>query len=167
MMKLRETSTTLFIVALLLGLPCTVQAYPVSTVEIVNTGNAASETITVWGGGLEGTDVYAGVYTFDKTAGTGEGKLWDNGLVTGFCTELSETVPTITSKYSVIELKGGPVPTSFLGGPMGEAKADYISELWGRFYDSSWAMTRAGRQKARSRGSRTVRHRPLPVRYGR
>jgi len=139
MMKLKRTSATLFIVAMLLGLPCAVQAYPVSTVEIVNTGNAASETITVWGGGLKGADVYAGVYTFDKTAGTGEGKLWDNGLVTGFCTELSETVPTITSKYSVIELEGGPVPTGFLGGPMGEAKADYISELWGRFYDSSWA----------------------------
>ncbi len=139
MMKLKKTSTTLFIAAMLLGLPCAVQAYPVSTVEIINTGNAANETITVWGGGLEGVDVYAGVYTFDKSAGTGEGKLWDNGLVTGFCTELTEAVPTITSKYSVIGLEGGPTPTSFLGAPMGEGKADYIRELWGRFYDPSWA----------------------------
>ncbi len=137
-MKFRKTSTTLFVAAMLLGLPCTVQAYPVSTVEIVNTGNAANETITVWGGGLEGVDVYAGVYTFDKSGGTGEGKLWDNGLVTGFCTELSEGVPTITSKYNVIPLEGGPT-SSFLGAPMGEAKADYVRELWGRFYDPSWA----------------------------
>lgn len=138
-MKLKKTSTTLFIAAMLLSLPCTVQAYPVSTVEIINTGNAANETITVWGGGLEGVDVYAGVYTFDKSGGTGEGKLWDNGLVTGFCTELSEGVPTITSKYNVIPLESGPTSTSFLGAPMGEAKADYVRELWGRFYDPSWA----------------------------
>lgn len=138
-MKLKKTSTTLFIAAMLLSLPCTVQAYPVSTVEIINTGNAANETITVWGGGLEGVDVYAGVYTFDKSGGTGEGKLWDNGLVTGFCTELSEGVPTITSKYNVIPLESGPMSTSFLGAPMGEAKADYVRELWGRFYDPSWA----------------------------
>lgn len=138
-MKFRKTSTTLFVAAMLLSLPCTVQAYPVSTVEIINTGNAANETITVWGGGLEGVDVYAGVYTFDKSGGTGEGKLWDNGLVTGFCTELSEGVPTITSKYNVIPLESGPMSTSFLGAPMGEAKADYVRELWGRFYDPSWA----------------------------
>ena len=95
MMKFQKVSTTLIIAALLLGLPCVVQAYPDGTVEIVNTGNAASETITVWGGGLDAVDVYAGVYTFNKSAGTGEGKLWDNGLVTGFCTELTESVPTI------------------------------------------------------------------------
>ncbi len=139
MMKLKKTSGSLFVVAMLLGLPCMVQAYPVSTVEIVNTGNAAYETVTVWGGGLEGVDVYAGVYTLDKTGGTGEGKLWDNGLVTGFCTELTEGVPTITSKYTVNPLESGPAPTDFLGGPMGEAKADYVRELWGRFYDPSWA----------------------------
>lgn len=138
-MKSQKVSTTLIIAALLLGLPCVVQAYPLGTVEIVNTGNAASELVTVWGGGLEGVDVYAGVYTFNKTAGTGEGKLWDNGLVTGFCTELTQTVPTITSKYNVIPLENGPVPTSFLGGAMGTEKADYIRELWGRFYDPSWA----------------------------
>lgn len=127
------------VAAFFISLPCTVRAYPVGTVEIVNTGNAASELVTVWGGGLENADVFAGVYTFDKTAGTGEGKLWDNGLVTGFCTELSEMVPAITSKYNVIPLENGPVPTSFLGGPMGQEKADYIRELWGRFYDPSWA----------------------------
>ncbi|UCE49940.1 MAG: PEP-CTERM sorting domain-containing protein [Phycisphaerales bacterium] len=139
MMKFQKASTILIVAVLSLCLPCVVRAYPVGTVEIVNTGNAASETITVWGGGLDGADVYAGVYTFEKTAGTGEGKLWDNGLVTGFCAELSETVPTITSKYSVIGLEKGPVPTGFLGGPMGQGKADYIRELWGRFYDPSWA----------------------------
>ena len=44
---------TLWFSAMFLGLPCIVQAYPDGTVEIVNTGNAASETITVWGGGLD------------------------------------------------------------------------------------------------------------------
>ena len=139
MMKFQKAPTTLIVGALFLFLPCVVRAYPVGTVEIVNTGNAANEMITVWGGGLGGVDVYAGVYTFKKTAGTGEGKLWDNGLVTGFCTELTESIPTITSKYNVIPLEKGPIPTCFLGGPMGHEKADYISELWGRFYDPSWA----------------------------
>ena len=139
MMKLAKPSTILFSAAVLLVLPCLASAYPLGTVEIVNTGNAASETVTIWGGGQEGLDVYAGVYTFKKTAGTGEGKLWDNGTISGFCTELNETVPQITSKYTVMALEDGPVPTSFLGGPMGEAKADYVRELWGRFYDPSWA----------------------------
>jgi hypothetical protein len=115
------------------------RALPVGTVDVVSTGNGASEVVSVWGGGQEGLDVYAGVYMLDKTDGTGEGKLWLDGPIGAFCTELSETVPMVTSKYDVIALEDGPVPTTFLGGPMGAAKADYIRELWGRFHDPSWA----------------------------
>lgn len=153
MKNFQKASTILIVAAVSLGLPCMVQAYPLGTVDIVNTGTAASDTITVWGGGLDAVDVYAGVYTFKKTGGTGEGKLWDNGLVTGFCTELIESVPTITSKYNVIPLDKGPIPSSFLGGPMGQEKADYIRELWGRFYDPSWATESQHTWKQNSQAS--------------
>ena len=114
-------------------LPCAAKAYPVNTVEIVNTGNAASEIVTVSGGGLSNTDVYAGVYTLDKTNGAGEGKFWPDGTVNAFCSELSEAPPEVTTKYNVIGLEEGP-----LSAAMGAEKAGYISELWGRYFDPSW-----------------------------
>ncbi|UCC98201.1 MAG: PEP-CTERM sorting domain-containing protein [Phycisphaerales bacterium] len=119
-----------FIVAVF---PCAARAYPVNTVEIVSTGNAANEVVTVWGGGQSDFDVYAGVYTLEKSGGAGEGKFWPNGTISAFCTELSEAAPEITTKYDVIALEQGP-----LSAAMGTEKAGYISELWGRYYDSSW-----------------------------
>ncbi len=133
MRKSTRVSTIISVVFILTVLPCAVEAYPVNTVEIVNTGTAASEVVSVWGGGLSGVDVYAGVYTLDKTNGTGEGKLWPNGTISAFCTELSQAAPEITSKYDVIPLDKGP-----LSAVMGAQKAGYISELWGRYYDPSW-----------------------------
>jgi hypothetical protein len=131
---MKKKSTFLFAALLLAILSCTVNAYPLNTVEMWNTGVGASSPMTVWGGGLNGVDVYAGAYMFEKTNGAGEGKLWDNGTMSGFCVELGEPAPEITSKYRVIPLEKGP-----FSGPMGADKAEYISELWGRFYDSSWA----------------------------
>ena len=115
-------------------LPYAASAHLLNTAEIRNTGLGASSPMTVWGGARDGVDVYAGAYMFEKTNGSGEGKLWDNGTISGFCVELGEPAPEITSKYSVIPLEKGP-----FSGPMGANKAEYISELWGRFYDSSWA----------------------------
>jgi hypothetical protein len=99
-------------------------------VEVVSTGLGANELISVWGGGVDGSveSVYAGAYNLEKTSGTGEGKLWPDGQVGAFCAELSEAAPEITTKYSVISLDDA----------FGTAKADYISELWGRYYDPSW-----------------------------
>jgi PEP-CTERM motif len=131
----RSTRISVIISAVLIlaVLPCAAKAYPVNTVQVVSTGTAASDVVGVWGGGLDGVDVYAGVYTLDKTDGTGEGKLWPNGTVNAFCTELSETAPDVTSKYNVVPLDEGP-----LSAAMGTKKAAYISELWGRYYDPSW-----------------------------
>ncbi|HUV63492.1 MAG TPA: PEP-CTERM sorting domain-containing protein [Sedimentisphaerales bacterium] len=133
MMKSTKLSAIISAAFIMAVLPCAARAYPVNTVEIVNTGNAASEIVTVSGGGLSGVDVYAGVYTLDKTNGAGEGKFWPNGTVNAFCTELSEAAPEITTKYNVIGLEEGP-----LSAAMGGEKAGYISELWGRYFDSSW-----------------------------
>jgi hypothetical protein len=113
-------------------LPCAARAYPVNTVEIVNTGHAANEIITV-SNGLDSGEVFAGVYTFEKTNGAGEGKFWPDGTVNAFCSELSEAPPEVTTKYNVIGLEEGP-----LSAAMGAEKAGYISELWGRYFDPSW-----------------------------
>jgi hypothetical protein len=107
----------------------------------VHDGFGAQETLTVWGGGFDDYDVYGGVYMLDKSNGSGEGDLWPDGLVGAFCTELSEMAPETITTYDVIMLQDGPVPTDFLGGPMGAAKGEYIRELWGRFYDPSWASS--------------------------
>jgi hypothetical protein len=118
-------------------LPCLAEAIPVGTMDIVHNGFGASDTIDVWGGGLDGTSVYGGVYMLDKSAGTGQGNLWPNGLIGGFCIELHQWAPETTLKYDVVALHE--VNNSFMGGTMGLEKAGYIAELWGRFYNPAWA----------------------------
>jgi hypothetical protein len=116
---------------LLIVLPCAANAYTVDSVGVVSSGLGANELISVWGDGVDGstTSVYAGVYNLEKSYGTGEGKLWADGPISTFCAELSEPAPEITTKYSVISLDAA----------FGTKKAIYISELWGRYYDPSWA----------------------------
>jgi len=120
--------STLF---LLTALPYAANAYTVDSVGVVSDGLGANELISVWGDGVDGstTGVYAGVYNLEKSYGTGEGKLWSDGLIGAVCAELSEPAPEITTKYSVTSLEDA----------FGAKKAIYISELWGRYYDSSWA----------------------------
>ena len=129
-MKSTRISTLFSALFLLVVLPCAANAYTVDTVDVVSTGLGANELISVWGGGIDGSveGVYAGVYNLDKTYGTGEGKLWTDGTIGAFCAELSEPAPETISKYSVISLEDA----------YGTAKAGYISELWGRYYDPSW-----------------------------
>jgi hypothetical protein len=130
-MKLTKISIFFLLLFLLKVLPSAANAYTVDSVEVVNTGLGANELISVWGDGLDGssTGVYAGVYNLEKTSGIGEGKLWTDGLIGAFCAELSEPAPEITTKYSVTSLDDA----------YGTKKAIYISELWGRYYDPSWA----------------------------
>lgn len=130
MMKSTRISTLFSALFLLVVLPCAANAYTVDTVDVVSTGLGANELISVWGDGIDGSTegVYAGVYNLDKTYGTGDGKLWTDGTIGAFCAELSEPAPDTISKYSVISLEDA----------YGTAKAGYISELWGRYYDSSW-----------------------------
>jgi hypothetical protein len=81
---------------------------------------------------------YAGVYMFNKTAGTGQGDYWPNGPIGGFCMDLPEDLSGGTFTYDVVMPAEGPVPTSFLSGPMGAQKADYLSELWYEHFDPAW-----------------------------
>jgi hypothetical protein len=43
-----------------------------------------------------------------------------------------------TLTYDVVMPEEAPQPTTFLGGPIGPEKAEYLRELWGRFFDPSW-----------------------------
>jgi hypothetical protein len=75
---------------------------------------------------------------FNKTAGTGQGSLLDNGPVGGLCMDLAESLNNSSLTYDVIMTQDGPRPTTFLGEAMGSEKAAYLSELWGRFFDEAW-----------------------------
>ncbi|RKY25666.1 MAG: hypothetical protein DRP62_00585 [Planctomycetota bacterium] len=127
-----------FCAAVVLAVPCVMDATPLGTVDIAHTGFGAVSTVRIWGGGYTGRRVLAGAYMFNKTGSTGEGNHWANGSVGTFCIDLPESPSSSTLTYDVAMPEDGPVPTGFLGGPMGAKKAEYLSELWGRFYDSSW-----------------------------
>jgi hypothetical protein len=123
---------------LVLLMPClAARANPVNSVNIVHDGFGAYSIAKIWGGGNSGLNVYAGVYMLDKTAGTGEGTIWPNGLIPSFCIELHQVAPEYTNTYEVEKPKD--VYNSFIDAYIGTTKANYLRELWGRFYDPAWA----------------------------
>ncbi len=128
---------TILCAIMVLVLPVLTKATPVGTMDIVYAGQGASDAIKLWGGGHSGFNTYGGVYMLDKTAGTGQGNIWPDGLIGGFCIELHQWAPDTTLKYDVVALEE--VNNSFMGGSLGAAKADYLAELWGRFYNPAWA----------------------------
>jgi len=134
---MKTLKTTILCAAIVLALPILTKASPVGTVDMAHTGYGASDILTIYGGGLSGLNGYGGVYMLDKTAGTGQGNLWPDGLIGGFCIELHQWAPSTTIKYDVVALEE--VNNSFMGSSLGTAKADYLAELWGRFYNPDWA----------------------------
>jgi len=122
-----------------LSIPCLVNATVVGTVDVQYSGNYAYESISVWGGYMFGQTVDAGVYKFYKYDSTGEGDLWSNGYLSAFCMELAEPFTVNPITYDVIMPSDGPIPTTLLGDSIGTEKAKYLQELWGRYYDQSWA----------------------------
>ena len=137
MLKLVKISA-IFCAAVVLALPGIAEAAPLGTVDIAYTGQGAHDIMNVWAGGQEGVTGYAGVYMLDKSGGTGEGNIWPNGPIGAFCIEWAELVSSSTLTYKVIMPEDGPLPTSFLGTPMGVTKANYLEELWGRYFSPAW-----------------------------
>jgi hypothetical protein len=127
---------TMLWVIMSLSSPNVMEAVP-GTMDIVHSGFGAKDVITVSGGGLNNLNVYGGVYMLDKTGSTGQGNIWPDGPIGGFCIELQQWSPDTTLKYDVVSLQE--VDNSFMGGTMGLEKADYLAELWGRFYNPAWA----------------------------
>jgi hypothetical protein len=133
------TKSGLIYLSVLLFLPCLAHATVVGTVDVINTGYRSYDTINVWSGYLGGMPTDAGISRFIKLDGTGEGNNWANGYVDGFCIELSEEWASIRMNYDVIMPADGPRSVSSLDGAMGNEKAQYLQELWGRYYNPGWA----------------------------
>jgi hypothetical protein len=108
-----------------------------NTVDIVHDDYGAYGAATFWAAGHSGNVAMAGVYQLDKTGGTGAGNLWASGWVPGFCMELEEPPPSLTHTYAVTMPDN--VYSNYLGQTLGTTKANYLRELWGRFYDGAWA----------------------------
>ncbi len=132
-------TSVIFCAVAVLVLPSIAQATTLGTVDISMTGFYAHDIMQVWVGDYAGATTHAGVSTLEKTDGSYEGYLWPNGSLGGFCIEFMEPPSNDELKYNVLMPEDGPVPTSLLEGTMGYAKAHYIQELWGRYYDSSWS----------------------------
>jgi len=142
MLKIKKLKKMILCAMAILFLSClAVEATSLGTVDIAHTGFGAHGVIDVWGGGDSSKSVYGGVYMLNKTAGTGGGNTWPDGLIGSFCFELSEVAPDGTLTYDVVMPQDGPVPTSFLPGTMGSAKAGYLAELWAEHFDKAWADT--------------------------
>lgn len=138
-MKMVKIATTICAV-LVVGLPClAAQETSLGTVDIVHSSYGAydEDGIAVWGAGHDGTIMYGGLYVLDKTAGTGQGNIWPDGLIGGFCVELHEPAPDNTYTYDVVMPEDA--YNSYLGDTLGIERADYLRELWGRFFDPDWA----------------------------
>ncbi len=137
----KKNVVTMLFVAVILCLTSGTRACLKNTVDIEHDGYGAVGTATLWGGGLYGANRHAGVYMLDKSAGTGEGELWDNGYIGAFCIELSQSAPSYPKTYDVIMPEDAQRPTTFLGETIGSRKADFLGELWGRFFDTAWVMS--------------------------
>jgi len=134
-MSTSKITAALGILAVLI-LPSWVEA-AVGTVDIDHATLGASDFLGVYGGGHNGTEIFAGAYKLDKTGGTGMGTIWPNGLLPAFCIELNEYAPILPVTFDVIEPEDA--TNSILGDTFGTTRASYLQELWGRYYDPSWA----------------------------
>jgi hypothetical protein len=137
-MRVRRNKRALLVAALALAVSSLrAPATRADTVDIEHGGYGAYSTTTFWAAGYSGDDVMAGVYLLNKTNSTGIGDIWHNGLVPGFCMEIEEPHPTTTLTYDVIMPDN--VYNSYLGETLGTVKANYLRELWARYYDPAWA----------------------------
>ena len=126
-------------IVLAIFLSLTPAAVNADTVDIIHDGFGADEVATFWGAGYAGANVHAGVYMLNKTADTGIGDTWSNGLLPGFCIELHEPAPSVTNTYDVIAPDNH--HNSYLGETLGSEKANYLRELWDSYYDPAWASS--------------------------
>ncbi|MFA6185679.1 MAG: PEP-CTERM sorting domain-containing protein [Phycisphaerae bacterium] len=117
------------------------------TVNIQGHTNGLSDQSPLYGGGLAGGNYYTGVYSWTNAGGTGLGTQVPNW---GFCIELPQG--TVAGWQDVVSLDSAPMPAQY-GTPMGAAKADLISELWGRHFNISWTTSPANKQMAEAFGA--------------
>ncbi len=112
-------------------------AVEADTVDVVHDGFGAYDVTTFWAAGYDGYGVTSGVYMLNKTGDTGLGSTWHNGSIPAFCVELHEPHPTSTHTY-VVQMPED-MYNSYTGEVLGTMKANYLRELWARYYDPAWA----------------------------
>lgn len=136
--RMRVVETVL--AATILMVAGTAGAVPQGTIEIEHDGFGAKGQMKVWGGGLSGTTVVGGVYLLDSSNGTEFGEIFGESTLGAMCVELTQLAPSQERLYDIKSVADLPRPSSFLGGSgMGSQKELSIRELWGRYYDPSWA----------------------------
>jgi len=135
---MREHATRrILLTACMLALPlAATTAAHADTVDIVHDSYGAYDVTTFWAAGHNGNDLMSGVYMLNKTNGTGLGDTWSNGLIPGFCIEIQEPHPTATYTYEVKMPED--VYNNYTGEVLGTTKANYLRELWARYYDPAW-----------------------------
>jgi len=137
-MMAKLTMTKLFSAACVMALSLLPsQVTRANTVDIVHDGFGAYDVGAIWGAGEYGSLANTGLYMVNKTSDTGIGDRWHNGAMPAFCMEIQEPAPTATYTYDVV--MPDDVYNSVTGGTIGVTKANYLRELWGRYYDPAWA----------------------------
>jgi hypothetical protein len=119
-------------------LPSLAHAFVTGTIDVRHDGYGASGRAQLWGGGLNGESANVGVYLLNKSDGTGEGELWENGLIGTLCLELSEYAPSYTKTYDIVLPEYAQKPGTSPGVIIGFEKAEFINEAWARFFDPAW-----------------------------
>ncbi|MCK5001085.1 MAG: PEP-CTERM sorting domain-containing protein [Anaerohalosphaera sp.] len=124
--------------SLVLILATAASAGVIGTIDIDQITHDLSDQAIITGGGWDGTKtVMSGIYSFAYSNPTGAG----NTLVDyGFCIELPQRAIGGWN-YDVRSLEEAPLPVNTTyGTPMGLTKANYIRELWGRYFDEAWLV---------------------------
>ena len=98
------------------------------TIDIDDVTFGLSDSARITGGGLTDYNTRAGIFTFVTSNPTGSGV---DIVDYGFCIDLHQGIQG-GETYDVMGLQEN---TTF---PMGDTKADYIRELWGRYFDTAW-----------------------------
>ena len=136
----RQTITTAILAALAIACTALPTGARANTVDIVHSGYGANNSTIFSAAGYTNAEVVAGVYDLYKSAGTGVGNTWPDGAtIPGFCIELQETHPTTTQTYQVMMPED--VYNSVTGETLGTTKANYLRELWARYYHNHWGSS--------------------------
>ena len=139
--KMNRNTLTLTLAIITLALPSLANACLLGTIDISHDDYGAGGTAQLWGGGQYGLYANIGAYILNKSDGTGDGELWENGLIGAFCIELSEYTSAYTKTYGVVLPEDAQRPSTYPGVLIGSEKAEYLREAWGRYYDPAWAAS--------------------------
>lgn len=114
-----------------------VLAEPLGTVHARYQRTFTHGTVKVWGAGRSGRPIRAGLSFLrnDADAATGAGEGLPDEIPV-FCIDLEQSIRGGYQTYDVIALDQAPHPGTYIpdGPAMGADRADYLAELWGRYF---------------------------------